>query len=261
MIKIVILIVTVTALCSCEAMNSPLNPLSVFKTHDVLDHPTSDMTALIVGQSSLGTKCRIIDLSIANSADDAFWSAPKSLVVDAGPATIEVWCTSGNAYVFDLRSTFTSKARFNFVAEAGHAYVTVGRHRCLELRDATLDGHVIACEPTFSGEFVDLTTTDNTAFVTGEVSPEKGNCSPTLGDRPHIETFNLFKVNAGPVIIDAVCIKSGLLGIQKRRASFNFGAETGHTYTFADVDEECMSLLDITSEETVIACEPFEKSQ
>ncbi len=110
---------------------------------------------------------------------------------------------------------------------------------------------------------IDLSTGDETALVTGAEGYGKGVCSPTKdnrwGDIP-LNQNNLI-VDAGPVTIYATCHISGFLGSKKKLASFDFVAEAGHTYMVADERKECMSLLDTTFEETLIACEPFEKSE
>ena len=267
--RITVLMVTLTLLWGCGSMESPLNPFSVFKRSNVvLDNSTSDKTALIEGQSRhLGGICRVNNIVFDLDSVIPIYSIGRSqsLVVDAGPVMIKVSCIHETWDIFDGISSSQIKARFDFVAEAGHTYKvghtynSARNQHCMELLDATLNGRVIACERFYFGDYVDLTTTDDTALVTWELSPEKGNCSPYRGGRHKSTTHHLFKVDAGPVTIDAICIKSGFLGT-KIISSFEFVAVAGHTYSFAAMDKECISLLDITSEEIVIACESYRKA-
>jgi len=54
---------------------------------------------------------------------------------------------------------------------------------------------------------------------------------------------------------------AGDLGFGRRSQSFTrtryFNAEPGHVYSLSGDDEACMRLLDVTSEETIVACEPY----
>ena len=114
-------------------------------------------------------------------------------------------------------------------------------------------------------ETIDLSSSDETALVTWATGPGKGSCSPTDDNNRWRENFldyNRLVVDAGPVTVYATCFMSGFFrGPKEELAIFNFVAEAGHTYMVADEGKDCMSLLDTTFEETLIACEPFEMSE
>ncbi len=187
-------------------------------------------------------------------------SAADSLVVDAGPANIMALCYYSTPF-----GDVHFQARFDFVAEAGHAYTFAGSESgaCLNLLDVTTDEQIVACEPFFFGRYADLSTGDDTAVIkAGGASRNKGNCRPTTGGRGGRRDF--FEVDAGLTTINGLCqprVIPDIFGRGWRRSNFEFVAEAGHTYTITATDKECMSLLDITFEEIVIACEPYEKSE
>ena len=64
-------------------------------------------------------------------------------------------------------------------------------------------------------------------------------------------------VDDGPTSIEASCDLPDPNSTSAKTASFVFNAEADHAYTLSGEDEECMRLVDITSEENVIACEPY----
>jgi len=67
----------------------------------------------------------------------------------------------------------------------------------LNLLDVTAEGHVIACEPFYSGRYVDLSTGDDTAIVrTGGASSNKGDCH-------ELNTEDFRSINAGFLLVDA----------------------------------------------------------
>ena len=180
-----------------------------------------------------------------------------SLVVAAGPVEILALCTWEDLFL----EAQLPNAWFNFDAEAGHTYTFAlsKRGECLNLLDATSDGQIIACEPFFSGRYVDLSTGDDKAIVrTVRASSNKGDCYrlDTAGLRGSSAGFLL--VDAGPITVDVTC-RAYVIG--QMTLSFDFVAETGHVYTFSDSDKKCTRLLDITSQETEIACEPYKKDE
>ena len=154
---------------------------------------------------------------------------------------------------------FTEKATFNFTAEGGHTYAIAWEQDCIALLDATADGSVVACEPYYSGSYEDLSTTGETASIrAGEASSDKGGCRLFTWRRR--ESRELIKVDAGPVSINATCFAT-FFGRPLSTARFKFVAEAGHTYTITATEKDCISLLDITLEETEIACEPYKKDE
>ena len=187
-------------------------------------------------------------------------ASTDSLIVDAGPVKVLALCTVSNPFG-DLHY----RALFDFVAEAGHTYTFAGSESgvCLNLMDVTTEGQIVACEPFFSGRYSDLSTGDDTAIIkAGGASRNKGNCRPTTGGRR--ERRDMFEVDAGLTAISGECqarVLPDMFGHRRRQSNFEFIAEAGHTYTITATDKECMSLLDITFEEIVIACEPYEKSE
>ena len=263
--KLMIAMAVAALVSGCGTMRSALNPLPTFQasikgTH--LDVSTGDETALIVGVNKFWTDCTIrgpVPVKPGDGTLNTPLSNPNSLVVDAGPATIEVACTTTDIFN-DLHHY---KARFKFAAEAGHTY-TIGRTTdCMELLDATAGGRVLACKPYYSGIYNDLSTGNDTAkIIAGGALSDKGNCKPSTGGWRGRSDF--LEVDAGPVAIEGECrarILPDFLGRRRRLSSFHFVAEAGHTYTITAIDKECMSLLDISFEEIVIACEPYQKSQ
>lgn len=188
-------------------------------------------------------------------------SSEDSFVVDAGPAKVMALCYANDLVLGETKS----QALFDFVAEAGHTYTFSGSESggCLNLLDVTTDEQIVACEPFFSGRYADLSTVDDTAIIkAGVASRNKGNCRPTTGGRRERRDF--FEVDAGLTTISGECqarVLPDMFGHRRRLSNFEFVAEAGHTYTITATDKECMSLLDITFEEIVIACEPYEKSE
>ena len=225
----------------------------------VRDRSTGEETAVIEGWKELWSGCYIHGPLPKEFVDTTLLPAGSrsgSLIVDAGPVKIMVRCVMDSPF-----GVYIHKATFHFPAEGGHTYVIVWKQKqgCIELLDATADGSVVACEPYYSGsgDYEDLSTTGETASIrAGEASSDKGNCKPFTWRRREARDF--IKVDAGPVSINATCF-NGFLGRPESTARFEFVAEGGHTYTITATDKECMSLLDITSEEFVIACEPYRK--
>ena len=135
----------------------------------------------------------------------------------------------------------------------------------MSLLDITSEEILIACEPFSNKSTRRITTVSlNAALIeAGEASRDKGNCLPTRGGQPERRDF--LEVDAGPIKFDAACngwwVYGSNLGQRWLVSSFDFVAEAGHTYTITATDKECVSLLDITSEETVIACEPYRQSE
>ena len=122
--KLMIAMAVAALVSGCGTMRSALNPLPTFQasikgTH--LDVSTGDETALIVGVNKFWTDCTIRGPVPVKPGDGTLYtplSDPNSLVVDAGPATIEVACTQTDIF----NDPYRYKARFKFAAEAGHTH-------------------------------------------------------------------------------------------------------------------------------------------
>jgi len=186
----------------------------------------------------------------------------ERVTLNAGRVDVSVVCETA-----DIMGHYKSKASFSFDALAGHDYVITKRdcHACVKLKDLTTN-KLVAKYDTLNnplGRVADLSTGDNTAIIrAGGAFSDKGNCQPSTGGRRGRSDF--LEVDAGPITIDGECqarILPDFFGRRRRMSSFEFVAEAGHTYTITATEKECMSLLDITSEEIVIACEPYEKSK
>ena len=224
----------------------------------VRDVSTGEETAVIEGWDEFWSGCSIIGPLPKGFVDTRrpAGRGSDSLIVDAGPVKIMVACIEGVGGHID-------KATFNFTAEGGHTYSIEWKQGCMTLLDATADGSVVACEPYFSGSYEDFSTTGETASIrAGGASSDKGNCRPFTGERQkwgrNIREF--ITVDAGPVSINARCVDT-FFGRPESTARFEFVAEAGHNYTFTATEKDCISLLDITSQETEIACEPYKKDE
>ncbi len=244
--KAMIVMIAAVLLPGCGLATGPISMLQ--SQPDFVDVSTSKNVATIRGGTTHGVigtvKCWIEKPAEA-----------MMLKIDAGPADI-----TANCWLMVV-GEWNEKATFSFTAIAGHEYHV--RRRMfggvgIELVDDT-DNIVIEHQKT-----KDLSMGE-TALVTHAEGPGKGLCYPTKdkvrGDPLSNNPKNII-VDAGRVTIYATCIMSRFFGgPKKKRASFDFVAEAGHTYMVADERKECMSLLDTTFEETLIACEPFEKSE
>ena len=239
MTNLMITIVLVALLSGCAA-----------GVETVRDFSTGDETALIHGNDGTiflpkGT-CEIIWPHFANS-----------MVVDAGPVTFVEFCSN---LPFNMDGhRIEVMAVFRFHAKAGHTYQTKAtiKDGCMTLLDVTASSYVVACEPYFDHRFKDLSTGDNKAVVRSIGATGYNYCAVTMEQK----RFGFLFVDAGSNTIDVICRKTGTFGGHPRilTSSFDFEAQAGHTYTFSAEDDECIRLLDITSDESVIACEPYEQ--
>jgi len=242
----------------------------------VLDLSTGEQIARI--NSASETVCRI-----------AWPIGGDSIIVDAGPVIFVHRCSYGGGGISPIvapvlstpsrGATFTHI--FNFVAEPGRTYEVSGACVRIASQDATAEGDIVVCEPGTSGRIEGPPTyktyvcdldysqerTDapylnrcvpgqlNTAVIRlGGTTSNQDTCWPSAGERKVI----LLTVESGPINMDASCDRVLETGeLTRKTSSFDIDAETGHIYTLSGEDEECMRLIDITSEETVIACEPY----
>lgn len=215
------------------------------------DVSTGEETASIEGLLNMAGGCWI---NLTPHRDRPSSRGSRALVVDAGP--IEIWARCKN---MEMTGDYEYLTPFLFIAEAGHVYKLRRRHQqgpnCLELIDASLGEHVIACEPYF-WHYRDLSSGNETAFVRpGKAASDKGSCRHRVGSA-WMRGGSLLEVDAGPITIDVTCA-TGQRKPRWRTLSFDFVAEPRHTYTFTDSDEECIRLFDITSEEIAVKCEPY----
>ena len=84
-----------------------------------------------------------------------------------------------------------------------------------------------------------------------------GDCKPTNGGRA--EQQEDMVIDAGPIKISAICATSRFFGKRWRIASFEFVAEAGHTYTMKATEKGCISLIETTGVDKLIACEPYRR--
>jgi hypothetical protein len=181
-----------------------------------------------------------------------YMTAPANaerVTVNAGTVDVSVVCETG-----DVGSVMSeAKASFSFDALAGHDYVITKRDcdSCFNLKDETTNKKIAK----FS------VSTWRHYQKKSPVNPDAGliiagggyaNCKPTNGGR----RLDFIEVEAGPITFDAIC-DTGTFRRRFQISSFNFVAEAGHTYTNTALEKDCMSLLDVTSEQIVIACEPY----
>ncbi len=176
----------------------------------------------------------------------------KRVTVNAGMVDVVAVCEARDA-LMNLHSKYS--AAFHFNAFAGHEYeIGMQCDGCLRLRDVTAE-EVVAESPYLQiGEFQeDLSTSDHTATIIGR------DCWLSDGEASSLV------VDAGPINIDVTCRLQRLLSPVHTRvtSSFDFDAETGHTYMFTALGspfgDKCISLFDSTFESTLISCEPYKK--
>jgi len=249
--KAIIVMIAAVLLPGCGLATGPIS-MQFIRQPDFVDVSTSKNVATIRGgtfHGVIGTvKCWIEEPAEA-----------MMLKIDAGPADI-----TANCWLM-IGGEWNEHATFRFIAIAGQEY-RVRRRKFggagIELVDDT--GNSVIERP----KTKDLSMGE-TALVTHAKGYGKGVCSPTKdkvwADDIYYNPNNII-VDAGPVTIYATCdLTRFFLGSKKKRASFDFVAEAGHTYMVASERKECVSLLDTTFdttfEETLIACEPFEKSE
>lgn len=180
----------------------------------------------------------------------------KRVTVNAGMVDVVAVCEFRDE-LMNERSTYS--AAFHFDAFAGHEYeIGMQCDGCLRLRDVTAE-EVVAESPYLQiGEFQeDLSTSDHTATIMG------GACWLSDGEASSLV------VDAGPINIDVTCRvpRLMLLGHTRVTSSFDFDAETGHTYVFMGFGgrglpfgDKCISLFDSTFKMTLISCEPYIKT-
>ena len=238
MTKLMTSIVAVALLSGCAATAKNVKDLSTGEETAFIDGNHGRGSGLIVGKS-----CEII------------WPVVADLIViDPGPAIFVESCSLRPMTKQSYRGDYM--AVIQFVAEAGHTYKIKATDVCIKLLDVTADSHVVDCYRYFIHRFKDLSTGDDTAIIRSGIN-SINYCSPTMGRK----LFGYLLIDSGPITIDVTCRKTGIFGGHPRllTSSFDFEAQAGHTYAFSTEDDECIKLLDITSDESIIACESYEQ--
>ncbi len=241
--------VAITCCSSCGVGTLVIHPRL---DHVDLSDSTSDEVATIRGDTInllIGAGYCWIELP-----DDA-----KRVTVNAGPVDIVVGCSAT-----EQKHLY---ANLRFEALAGHEYRISPRgarcdsdyNYCIELRDDTTD-EVIVEAPFCVGKgcLLDLSTGYDKALI--RVNGAKGWWCKPAAEQAVYGVVSFLYVDPGPITVDTFCVPPGPgFGKERKKATgFNFIAESGHIYAFSAKKKECVQLLDVTSEETVIACEPYE---
>ena len=242
-IRFVCTLVVITICAGCGMADIVANKVfDPYKSHVDLSESSSDGVATIRGETLqaliLARYCRVESPVKA-----------KRVTINAGYVSIEVAC--------GLTDSPTVFANVRFEALAGHEYLISHRKDCdycIALLDATTNEVIVRAPYSCKNAWcTNLSTGDDWAVITRS---KKRRCAIAIGQDLKPTRGVWIYVDAGQVSVHAVCPKS--FRAPRKISSFDFVAEPGHTYRFAAKRKECMQLLDITSEETVIACEPYE---
>ena len=180
-----------------------------------------------------------------------------SLVVDAGPVKFLAACLDSDG----IFGTYPFLSLFRFVAKAGHTYELSRKDSdCLLLLDVTDNDQIVACEPYIYGRYVNLSTSIETAIIRRKKGSKRNDgryCNIRTVGRS-VVTGDLLEVDAGPITVHANCNIGGNIMRHWVISKFQFDAKTGHIYTFSVPDKHdeitCISLLDVTSQESVVEC-------
>lgn len=176
----------------------------------------------------------------------------ERVTLNAGRVDVSVVCETTDI----MSGSREDKASFSFDALAGHHYVITKRDcdECVNLKDETTHKKIAKFYvSTWRHREVSPVNPNAGLIVAGGGYT---NCMPTRGGVAG--RLDFIEVDAGPINFDAIC-ETGTFSRRLRISSFNFVAEAGHTYTNTAKEKDCISLLDITSGQIVIACEPYRK--
>ena len=184
-----------------------------------------------------------------------YMTAPANaerVTVNAGTVNVSVVCETADV---GSNSPREDKASFSFDALAGHSYVITKRDcdECVNLKDETTHKKIAKFSVStwrYNREISPVNPSAGLIIAGGGYA----NCRPTNGRGNRRLKF--MEVEAGPINFDAIC-ETGTFRRRLQMSSFNFVAEAGHTYTNTALEKDCMSLLDVTTEQIVIACEPY----
>jgi hypothetical protein len=222
-----------------------------------MDVSTGTDTAVIKRIYKGITDCRIFPGSVPFSTSP---TGPTELTIDAERTTVVARCPGQS--LFGGGGWFWNP--YTFVAVAGHVY-EFRRHRvgpnCLALVDTTAGDNLIACEPYYRGGYANYSTGEDPAVIQVASDRKSELCSLEVANKS-LHAFRTIEVDAGPTTIDATCNfqTSGLFqGTFMGRSRFEFVAEAAHRYSVAEVEKDCITLHDVTSEKVMIACEAIQE--
>ncbi len=173
----------------------------------------------------------------------------ERVTLNAGRVDVSVVCETA-----DIMGNYKSKASFSFDALAGHSYVITKRDcdLCFNLKDETTNKKIAKFSvSTWRYREISPVNPNASLIIAGG---GYAKCKPINGGR----RLDFIEVEAGPITFDATC-DTGTFRRRFQISSFSFVAEAGHTYTNKALEKDCMSLLDVTSGQIVIACEPYRK--
>lgn len=208
------------------------------------------------GSSAEKAQLRAAKWDIGIAGVYCYMTAPahaERMTVNAGTVDVSVACDTT-----DIGSgSSVDRASFSFDALAGHNYVITKRDcdSCFNLKDETTNKKIAKFSVStwrYNREISPVNPSAGLIIAGGGYA----NCRPTNGRGNRRLKF--MEVEAGPVNFDAIC-ETGTFRRRLQMSSFNFVAEAGHTYTNTALEKDCMSLLDVTTEQIVIACEPYRK--
>ena len=241
--KITIMMGTLAMLFGCTAQQQNVLAGSYEPLRDL---STGEATAVIEG-SNVGRDCWV---SVPANA--------KTLVVDAGPVSISIKCST----LLGLMREGLVYSKFHFVAEAGHTYRFLARDDdCMALMDVTSEERLVTCRPYYPSPYIDLSTGDATAVIWDSPVCSRCICCRVVlvGDKAagngRLDRYEAWEVDAGPITATSEC-RVGFFITKSLFSNFKFEAEPGHTYRVRMQKGECTRLVDVTSDEQLIACEP-----
>ncbi len=195
----------------------------------------------------------------------------KQITVNAGVISVTAACegfdffdsTNGN-----LKVHFLS---FHFDALAGHEYEIKRYRATFRLHDRTVKKKLKHCAKSKTDtcytnqDYLDDRSTganivmmNKALIMAGGAKSNKGACKPALKQK--VYGMNKIYVDPGATTIYARCFDR-FFGLPTSVAKFDFVAEIGHEYTFAASDKECIRLIDITTAEIDLACEPYQEAK
>jgi hypothetical protein len=217
-----------------------------------VDVSEGDQTALIKGFGAIGGGCSVHAQPEQNEPVQG--KGTRELTVDAGRITIVARCGHPGAY-----SSPDSLTPFEFTAEAGHTYEFRNQRRgpnCLELVDLTDHTRAVACKPYSFGGYRNLSTGAHTAFLNGAGKYLK--CRFSSVDQEW-RRYEVLQIDPGKIAVNVRCDLGTFFRQYDGQAHFNFNAEAGHEYAFSKSDEDCIQLVDLTVDGSVVVCEIYQE--